>query len=1680
MADSVDQQVIIDIQAKFDNAMSSLNEYSKSFKRTLEGTAETSKKEFSKIEAHGKEAAESLEKSGEKAGEGFGKGLTVAFAAAAAVFLERIRETIETASEYASNIAVLSITTGNSRKELQDFEFAMRGAGLSAEAAQLQLSIMERRIVSTSQKAKDTSSVFFQLGLSAKSMVGKGAIENFEAIANKIYNLKDASQKTTVAMELFGRTGAKMLSLINQGPEGIKKAMEEAGGKGAEMSSELLETLEKYDGVAKQFQQSLQAVFATLAGPIIPVLTKFLNGLMGVFNYIEKLSEQTKLTILFTSLLVSFLAFEKGLEVVGSFFAKNLISREAIEFLEAFSGVIGFVIVATGLLYGAVVTNFGGIRDVFVSLAGPVQQFFQGLRDAITVMVAGFNTYIIPAFQKLSDTMRPIYAEVGAQLQSFFANFDFTPFYTAILDIGKSIGDLIGTFGDMFAGAETFGLGLTGLRGKVEFVSNALVQLVNGLRDILKFLADNKIAVEALAAAYLGFAGAQGVMAAVAALNILRVAIIASATWQGIASAVRVCALAFSLDFVGGVRTATASLMSFVTAETLATLGLSLIIGAIVLAIFNWRELSKTIIHLVDDSIAYLLVQLSEIVDAIKNVVDGIRTFVDALSYLNPLLRTQANLVDDLANKYDKYATSIRNAAQAARDKAEGDPDALSAINKYFSEKNNPKKEKIEPPKKEQPHVGGGELNTPVGKGKSATDGTSFGIKELETSLYPLQEAIKQTEAQYAHLGKELKALGTINTPIKLAEAEKIHGNELVNTRKLGVEYNAEIRKTEEIEKRLEQLRRGVSGKNAARDAEQYTQAIHRMTDSLIALHAKDDDLKLRSLEIKKQELAERLATQQALASDPMADQGARLTAETAILSIKRQQGATNAELAKQELTILQTAQLRAKISRDVAIEELDRANAKLKNDTALRNTKGISGPDPTGAQKQALAVDDAQSALAESTNTVSIRQKELASATEALKNSLKTGNLEERAKLTTAESKAYDSLATARNDEAIATLKLNQAIETTTPDVLAVRTGLAGMAQSIAGPLAQAFKDIQAGINPLTASFLALFNQSKSFHDIQETFKQITERLAQVFDAFRPVIDFLLGIVMGLVNVFLEFYNIIVTVLNLFGLHIEKIKLLNSNLGALNKTVVPMLQITHDLPTINEYNKGKSADLVAKNSATVDPMMKGFNATSSKLGEVVGVLLGIKVLVGLLAGKSIASQASSMFGGIFGKLFGKTNGQPDMQNASFGDYGSSGAGVADTANGSFGSYDDPNVKAVADKTSDNTVSTDSNTDVVKIGNEASHTLNSSTNTLSNRIAQLAQYIPLLANIIGGKSGGSGSLIGSLVGLGATIFGNKGKAGGLFGTGDGAANTAGFIAAGESLLAGLMKGGTFSQTLGGVGGAIGTALGGPVGGAIGQTLGSIIGGFFGPKVTPYNQPDNLDTTHYGQGVADLIGHAGANGHEFDILPEMKQAFGGDTGLAAIEKELSKGMAQFMKDTGLSTADYQNDLKMFGASAGGSGTLKFGKNIGDQHVEGADGAGGVYRYNILDDALNSFAISLSKAGKAADAAGSNLAAMLAGATDVNIATMFGNTSVVPGGYAVGGTQNFDPTRNMNTSNVSNGTASTFHITVGNIYGTDTESLKSVFRPVMNDLMSENARNVQIANRTQGYAFGNGNN
>lgn len=149
--------------------------------------------------------------------------------------------------------------TGISVEGLQQLEAAAKLSGNTLDQVTGAVSQMQNRLASG-----DTSAVgaVQELGLSLSALRSQAPDEQFRAIARGIADIQDPAERTRVAMDLFGRSGADLLPTLVSDIDAVANAT-------TVMSTETAEALDRAGDAWDTFIQQVKVAGATVLGQVI-------------------------------------------------------------------------------------------------------------------------------------------------------------------------------------------------------------------------------------------------------------------------------------------------------------------------------------------------------------------------------------------------------------------------------------------------------------------------------------------------------------------------------------------------------------------------------------------------------------------------------------------------------------------------------------------------------------------------------------------------------------------------------------------------------------------------------------------------------------------------------------------------------------------------------------------------------------------------------------------------------------------------------------------------------------------------------------------------------------------------------------------------------------------------------------------------------------------------------------------------------------------------------------------------------------------------------------------------------------------------------------------------------------------------------------------------------------------
>jgi hypothetical protein len=168
-------------------------------------------------------------------------------------------------------------------EELGRLKYAADLSGVSFESLQTSVNRLNRSMADMAAgKTNDASRALDALGISVKNADGtmRTSSEVMSDIAEKFSQYEDGANKSALAMAIFGRAGADMIPMLNQGKAALEESKKEASAFGAVMSGSLTKASEQFNDNLSRLKTALYGVFVQIAERVVPWLARLTDRIV--------------------------------------------------------------------------------------------------------------------------------------------------------------------------------------------------------------------------------------------------------------------------------------------------------------------------------------------------------------------------------------------------------------------------------------------------------------------------------------------------------------------------------------------------------------------------------------------------------------------------------------------------------------------------------------------------------------------------------------------------------------------------------------------------------------------------------------------------------------------------------------------------------------------------------------------------------------------------------------------------------------------------------------------------------------------------------------------------------------------------------------------------------------------------------------------------------------------------------------------------------------------------------------------------------------------------------------------------------------------------------------------------------------------------------------------------------
>jgi hypothetical protein len=210
-----------------------------------------------------------------------GKSIGVAIAGAATGIAYAVKQSIDAADELGN----LSEKVGVGTEALSKLQYAAKLSDVSAEQLQQGLIKLSKSATQAAAGTGESIDAFVALGVELKKSdrTLKGTDELFTELAQAFSQFEDGPEKAAAAMAIFGKSGAELIPLLNQGEQGIKSFGDELERLGGVVTPEAAANADEFNRNLDRLKGASAGVANQIATAFTPVLVE-LTAKMVAFS----------------------------------------------------------------------------------------------------------------------------------------------------------------------------------------------------------------------------------------------------------------------------------------------------------------------------------------------------------------------------------------------------------------------------------------------------------------------------------------------------------------------------------------------------------------------------------------------------------------------------------------------------------------------------------------------------------------------------------------------------------------------------------------------------------------------------------------------------------------------------------------------------------------------------------------------------------------------------------------------------------------------------------------------------------------------------------------------------------------------------------------------------------------------------------------------------------------------------------------------------------------------------------------------------------------------------------------------------------------------------------------------------------------------------------------------------
>lgn len=362
---------------------------------------------------------------------------------------------VKVTADAAEETKLLAMQAGVGAEEFQRLAFAAKLSNISADELALGMRFLNRNLDEARRGGSENVKAFQRLGFATKD-IRSGTITTQAALArlaDTFQKLPDGPQKTSLAMDLMGRSAGRMIPLLSQGSAEMARMGDIAQKLGGVMSGEQIEAFDHFNDTLDILMLGVKSIGKAIAIELLPTvqlivdqinewlmansklikqdLKGFVKGLVGFvkmgFSMIMALTESvlglsrafggvgamTKAALMaFAILSGGAILYGIGALAMGAWSLAGALTTASVMAL-AIPLAIGAAIAAVGLLIEDFVAFSQGRDSVFGMLINGITSLGKMMGDKLQSILGSVATFVVDMFKPIIDFLNMVTTKVA-------------------------------------------------------------------------------------------------------------------------------------------------------------------------------------------------------------------------------------------------------------------------------------------------------------------------------------------------------------------------------------------------------------------------------------------------------------------------------------------------------------------------------------------------------------------------------------------------------------------------------------------------------------------------------------------------------------------------------------------------------------------------------------------------------------------------------------------------------------------------------------------------------------------------------------------------------------------------------------------------------------------------------------------------------------------------------------------------------------------------------------------------------------------------------------------------------------------------------------------------------------------------------------------------------------------